>query len=220
MEVHHHPHVEKKNFKEYFLEFLMIFLAVTLGFFAESFREHLVETTREKGFMKEIVENLKYDTICCHLNAESNNSIEDGLDSLRAELKNAINGKINGNALYYLTLQYAGNIGIAVFNTSAINELKNSGSLRLIENKKLINEISDYYERKIFAAEHFKPSDSQQDELVKIKNEFFSLKDLDDYVQSYNNIDEKIFAPDYNYQNVLKHIPALQLLKSTPVDLE
>jgi hypothetical protein len=30
MEVHHHPHVEKKNFKEYFLEFLMIFLAVTM----------------------------------------------------------------------------------------------------------------------------------------------------------------------------------------------
>jgi hypothetical protein len=26
MEVHHHPHVEKKNFKEYFLEFLTIFL--------------------------------------------------------------------------------------------------------------------------------------------------------------------------------------------------
>lgn len=28
MEVHHHPDVEKKNFEEYFLEFLMIFLAV------------------------------------------------------------------------------------------------------------------------------------------------------------------------------------------------
>ena len=39
MEVHHHPHVEKKNFKQYFLEFLMIFLAVTLGFFAENVRE-------------------------------------------------------------------------------------------------------------------------------------------------------------------------------------
>jgi hypothetical protein len=34
MDVHHHPdlHHKKKNFKEYFLEFLMIFLAVTLGF--------------------------------------------------------------------------------------------------------------------------------------------------------------------------------------------
>jgi len=31
MEVHHHPHVEKKNFKEYFLEFVMIFLDVTMG---------------------------------------------------------------------------------------------------------------------------------------------------------------------------------------------
>jgi hypothetical protein len=27
MEVHHHPKVEKKNFKEYLLEFIMIFLA-------------------------------------------------------------------------------------------------------------------------------------------------------------------------------------------------
>src|SRR5690242_9747628 len=43
MEVHHHPHVEKKGFKEYFLEFLMIFLAVTLGFFAENIREHFSE---------------------------------------------------------------------------------------------------------------------------------------------------------------------------------
>ena len=43
MEVHHHPHVEKKNFKEYFLEFLMIFLAVTIGFFAENIREHITE---------------------------------------------------------------------------------------------------------------------------------------------------------------------------------
>jgi hypothetical protein len=32
MEVHHHPSVEKKNFKEYFLEFIMIFLAVAMGF--------------------------------------------------------------------------------------------------------------------------------------------------------------------------------------------
>jgi hypothetical protein len=32
MEVHHRPTVEKKHFKEYFLGFLMIFLAVTMGF--------------------------------------------------------------------------------------------------------------------------------------------------------------------------------------------
>ena len=49
MEVHHHPHVEKKNFKEYFFEFVMIFLAVTMGFFAESLREHLITTRKKKS---------------------------------------------------------------------------------------------------------------------------------------------------------------------------
>ena len=52
MEVHHHPRVEKKNFKEYVLEFLMIFLAVTLGFFAENIREHFVNSEKEKNYME------------------------------------------------------------------------------------------------------------------------------------------------------------------------
>ena len=52
MEVHHHPdlHHKKKKFKEYFLEFLMIFLAVTMGFFAESLTEHLGNKEKEKKF--------------------------------------------------------------------------------------------------------------------------------------------------------------------------
>jgi len=33
VEVHHHPHVEKKRFKEYFLEFLMIFRCGNDGLF-------------------------------------------------------------------------------------------------------------------------------------------------------------------------------------------
>ncbi len=50
MEVHHHPdlHHKKKKFTEYLLEFLMIFLAVTLGFFAESLREGLADHAKER----------------------------------------------------------------------------------------------------------------------------------------------------------------------------
>src|ERR1700690_1323830 len=62
MEVHHHPNVEKKNFKEYFLEFLMIFLAVTMGFFAESLREDISEKKMMHGYMAQMVENMKFDT--------------------------------------------------------------------------------------------------------------------------------------------------------------
>ncbi len=64
MEVHHHPdlHHKPKKWKEYFLEFLMIFLAVTMGFFAESYREHLVERTKEREYVKSLVEDLKSDS--------------------------------------------------------------------------------------------------------------------------------------------------------------
>ena len=54
MEVHHHPAVEKKKFKEYFLEFLMIFLAVTLGFIAENIREENSNHAKEKEYMKSL----------------------------------------------------------------------------------------------------------------------------------------------------------------------
>src|SRR5450432_616805 len=63
MEVHHHPHVEKKNFKEYFLEFLMIFLAVTMGFFAENIREHFVNKEKEKQYIKSFYEDLSNNEI-------------------------------------------------------------------------------------------------------------------------------------------------------------
>ena len=43
MEVHHHSRVEKKNFKEYFLELIMIFLAVTMAIIGENMREHLCD---------------------------------------------------------------------------------------------------------------------------------------------------------------------------------
>ena len=65
MEVHHHPSRkagEKKNFKEYFLEFLMIFLAVTMGFIAENFREHQSEKEKATQYVKSFYEDLKTDT--------------------------------------------------------------------------------------------------------------------------------------------------------------
>jgi hypothetical protein len=64
MEVHHHPdlHHKSKPWKEYFLEFLMIFLAVTLGFFAESLREHINDNEKRDQYLQSLVEDLETDT--------------------------------------------------------------------------------------------------------------------------------------------------------------
>src|SRR5580698_2268235 len=64
MEVHHHPdlHHKPKPWKEYLLEYLMIFLAVMTGFFAESYREHLGDRSKETEYMRSMVQDLKADT--------------------------------------------------------------------------------------------------------------------------------------------------------------
>src|SRR5450755_3242260 len=64
MEVHHHPdlHHKPKKGKEYFLEFLMIFLAVTMGFIAENLREHITNRSKEKEYIRAFIRNVQDDT--------------------------------------------------------------------------------------------------------------------------------------------------------------
>lgn len=59
---HHHSHSGKKSFKEYFLEFLMIFVAVSLGFFAEQIREDFLENREAKEYTFSFYEDVKADT--------------------------------------------------------------------------------------------------------------------------------------------------------------
>jgi len=60
MEVHHHPQLEHKPkpWKEYILEYIMIVLAVTTGFFAENLREHITERHQEKEYIISLDEDM------------------------------------------------------------------------------------------------------------------------------------------------------------------
>lgn len=59
--VHSHTHHDKK-WKDYLLEFIMIFLAVFLGFVAENIREHIVEQNRATQYAELLITDLKNDT--------------------------------------------------------------------------------------------------------------------------------------------------------------
>jgi hypothetical protein len=143
MEVHHHPHVEKKNFKEYFLEFLMIFLAVTMGFFAENIREHLADVNKEKEYIQSFIEDLKSDTtkIKQVLHFEQHLKLE-AIDSLLL-LLNTHQIKGHENDLYYFG-RIATRYPIFQSNDRTISQLKNSGSLRLIRNEIMADSIISY----------------------------------------------------------------------------
>jgi hypothetical protein len=157
MEIHHHPDPthKKKKWKEYFLEFVMIFLAVTLGFFAEQIRERFAEKDRLHNYFASMV-----------LDIDSNIS---ALDSAIRENTQMIT-KYDGIVKSFLTKKdtidrgaFARHMG-AIWYRGFINrnetfeQMKSSGSLRYIDNFKILTELMQYVRATNFAqyrTEHF-----------------------------------------------------------------
>jgi hypothetical protein len=62
MEVHHHSHHPKK-WKEYITEFLMLFLAVSLGFAAENIREGYIEKERSHELVSSFIRDVELNIV-------------------------------------------------------------------------------------------------------------------------------------------------------------
>ena len=143
MEVHHHSHAhEKKNWKAYFWEFLMWFLAVFCGFLAENFREHQVEHQREKQFMITMVEDLRSDTAIVAYVAAYWNTINNSIDSVADAIQFPVQRTDFAKAYRHLSnaLNYYG----FRYNDRTIAQLKNSGGFRLIRQRDVANKIIRY----------------------------------------------------------------------------
>ena len=142
MEVHHHPHVEKKNFKEYLLEGLMIFVAVSLGFIAENIREYLGDKSKEKEYVINIKKDLAADTSSLNIWIPTLYKRVGDFDTLIYLLQNAAT-TTRGSDMYYFG-RLATRARVFTANDNTIVELKNSGNFRLITSKAVINGITDF----------------------------------------------------------------------------
>ena len=151
MEVHAHTHLApgethtaRKKWTHYLWEFLMLFLAVTLGFLVENQREHYVEHQREKQFIKSLFNDIKSDTANIAKIINARTAKERMLDSLSFMMNSA--QPINFSKQVY---PYAILIGRTlpyrfVPNDGTMQQLKNSGALRLIRNRTVVDSIAKY----------------------------------------------------------------------------
>ena len=144
MEVHHHGHVHsQKKWKEYLFQFLMLFLAVTLGFVVENQREHYVEHQREKKFASLLYEDFRHDTALINriILVKEWRAIK--LDSL-VYLFDLPDLQANAAAIYYYCFFVDLSYGFAP-SDATIQQLQSSGSLRYFRNQRLYNAITNYY---------------------------------------------------------------------------
>lgn len=222
MEVHHHAHHEgKKSWKSYFWEFLMLFLAVFCGFLAEYQLEHKIEREKAEKYIHDLGENLKYDTLRLHNNIGRNEAIGRKLDTLRATVKEAMAGHVNGNRLYQLWMNCR-DFNQVVFNKAAITQLKNSGSLRLIKDDSLVASIIDYYDRVAYSAEDAERRvSSGMIRLQEIYNRFFDFSPFDEMIRKEVTWNQSVSDSAINgNKNILNTDPPLQLLNTDPKELQ
>jgi hypothetical protein len=146
MEVHHHPdlHHEKKPWKEYLLEGLMIFLAVTMGFFAESLREHISNKDKGHEFVVSLLADLKKDTADINGYAVSHVKRLANYKLLLGWLDQPIREDTAYRAQFYKAAGSTLGMESVNFTNRIISQLKNSDNFRLINNHKVADAIADY----------------------------------------------------------------------------
>ena len=149
MEVHHHPHVEKKSFKEYLLEGLMIFLAVSMGFIAESIRENITKHEREHHLMEMLVEDLKADIPKLD-SVYKNDSLKiQFIDSLRHCIYAAAEKKLPDTVyrtMYYLHRVYSRNRIEFKPTLRTLNQFEKNDAFSLIRMQEVSDSIQNYSE--------------------------------------------------------------------------
>jgi len=141
MEIHH-AKSERKKWSHYIFEFFMLFLAITLGFYADNRREHYIEHIREKQYMRMLVQDLQADIRT--------------LDSNR--LKRKKRELQLGRLIYLLNEKDLNKVAAEVYsladstdgyenfqrNDRTILQFKNAGGMRMIRNDTVSSAIIDY----------------------------------------------------------------------------
>jgi len=240
MEVHHHPDLnhKKKRIREYLLEFLMIFLAVTLGFFAESLRENITNNEKEKAYMASFVKNLEDDTTNLNSTVRENQEKMKGLQNLMSlSTKNISEPEIRHLFYKYCTGKSIGYYSIFKSNDATMLQLKNSGGLQIVRRHHVADSIAKYDNevKYIYAAEtlYWNASDAAnlaaQDLLDysifydstyfkdgQFKGKFIPLKSNDpEKVKAlFNKVYYEIGATQNYINNITRRLPyAVELIK-------
>jgi hypothetical protein len=142
MEVHTHTHTARKKWAHYFWEFLMLFLAVFCGFLAEYQLEHMIENQRARQYINSFIQDLKMDEKQFDQLIPAFIEKDKLLDTFLQKIR-GINPATGANGTYkYIRQTFA--YPDFVYTDRTIQQLKNSGGMRVIENRAVSDSITSY----------------------------------------------------------------------------
>jgi hypothetical protein len=197
MEVHHHSH-KPKNWKEYITEFIMLFAAVTLGFFAENQREHYIEGQREIQYMESLLEDLAKDKFDLSESKKYITTQTKYIDTAIVLLSEGNWTPENIKTIYRASLKVGGSRP-ATFIDRTSAQLR-SGGMRLIKDKKVATLITEYWQ--LIAQYNEYETVAIHEYKVNVKNMTYKIFDGTNYLDAKNKIikdNASLMTYDKNY---------------------
>ena len=131
-----------------FWEFLMLFIAISLGFFVENYREGLVDRQKEKEIIASFINDLETDIKELDVVIQRREIREKRIDSIIYILNNGLQDDYGKNLYYYA--RYLPRPFVFWANNTTNEELKYSGNFILIKNQKIIDTLLQYNDNYVF----------------------------------------------------------------------
>jgi hypothetical protein len=157
MEVHHHSHHPKK-WKEYVTEFLMLFLAVSMGFIAENLREKHIEDERSVELMHAFISDVKENQKQLDSLILNNTRLSYYYDSMVFD---------NGFGKREIDIiKLSENIDLKMYRfinkKTIFEQMKSSGALRYIQDKEILKSMLRYEENADYAERRSMDNETDQ----------------------------------------------------------
>lgn len=169
---------KKSSWEKYAMEFLMVFAAITLGFFAENQRENWGETARGLQYAQRLVEDLDLDSIRME-EVKANYALkEQQINTLIPLMQTGLGEKPFLDSLFgYFILPRANSLvtGISfVENLATRDELK-SGNMRLIRSDSIVRHLSLYTRKEQIFMGNQTSYREKRIELLELMEEVFDM---------------------------------------------
>ncbi len=141
MEVQHHKHTHHKKWSQYFWDFFMLFLAITLGFVVENRREHFIEHKRMEKYLANVLQDVNSN--CTQLDSLIN---ENGrmLVTYSAILDTLIKKPVKVDRFAFAKKIFPAFMRLFQNRKETFDQMIMTGSLRYLDDQPLLNALVGY----------------------------------------------------------------------------
>lgn len=136
------PTKKLEPMKGYLVEFVLVFAAIVLGFFAENLREYYSDRQKEKEFAQLLLEDLRTDSLNLAKAMENLNHHISAHDTILSTLKADSYDQKN----LLILIRQAGFYGVILSANTTIEQLKGSGSSLYFRDKRFVSSLLKYYQ--------------------------------------------------------------------------